>query len=295
MYFYDLQKAFDCVNHEILLYKLDFYKTEGTFKILLKSYLTDRQQRVIFGHISDSNNTYRWETIKCGVSQGPILGPLFFLFYINDLPKIVNKHISMVLYADDTSIILTDTYKLNFEKNLNQIFNDINAWFNNNLFTLNLKKKQYLEFLSMKCGNTIPQIIYNQKTISTGTETKFLGFIIDDTLSWKQHIEQVFNRSSACYALHNIKYLVSFATVRLIYFAHVQSIISYGIILWGGSSHAKKVFILRKKIIRIITNTKPREFCRDIFKKLEIMTLYSQYIYSLLLCVINNGHVFSLV
>jgi hypothetical protein len=84
--------------------------------------------------------------------------------------------------------------------------------------------------------------------------------ITDDALSWKQHTDQVVNRlSSACYALQNVKHLLSFATVRLNYYAHVQSIVSYGIILWGASAHAKKVFILQKKIIRIVTNTKPRE------------------------------------
>jgi hypothetical protein len=89
--FCDLQKTFDCVNHKILLDKLEFYGIEGKFKTLIKSYLTDRQQRVVLGNIIDSNNTSKWETIKCGVPQGSILGPLFFLFYISDLPKILNK------------------------------------------------------------------------------------------------------------------------------------------------------------------------------------------------------------
>jgi len=77
----------------------------------------------------------------------------------------------------------------------------------------------------------------------------------------------------------------------VIYFAHVHSIISYGIIFWGSSSHANKVFILQKKIIRIITNTRPRDSCREVIKSMEIMT-YSQYIYSLVLYTINNKHLF---
>ena len=72
----------------------------------------------------------------------------------------------------------------------------------------------------------------------------------------------------------------------------MHSIISYGIIFWGSFSYANKVFILQKKIIRIITNTRPRDSCREVFKSMEILTLYSQYIYSLVLYTINNKHLF---
>jgi hypothetical protein len=87
----NLQKAFDCVNHKILMDKLEFYGIQGKFKMLIESYLTGKYQRVIVGNGIDSNNGSKWEIIKCGVPQGLILGPLFFLFYINDLPKIINK------------------------------------------------------------------------------------------------------------------------------------------------------------------------------------------------------------
>jgi len=97
---------------------------------------------------------------------------------------------------------------------------------------------------------------------------------------------------TACYALRNIKHIVPIYTLRVIYFAHIHSIISYGIIFWGSSSHANKVFILQKKIIRIITNTRPRDSCREVFKSMEIMTLNSQYTYSLVLYTINNKNLF---
>jgi hypothetical protein len=107
--FCDLQIAFDCVNHKILMDKLEFYGTERKFKSLIDSYLTRTYQRVVLGNRTDSNNSSKWEIIKCGVPQGSILGPLFFLLYINELPKIINKNNNMVLFADDTSIIVTDT------------------------------------------------------------------------------------------------------------------------------------------------------------------------------------------
>jgi hypothetical protein len=87
--FCDLQKAFDCVNHKILLDKLEFCGIEGKFKTLIRFNLTGRYQRVVLGNRINSNNSFKWESIKCGVPQGSILGPLFFLFYINDVLKII--------------------------------------------------------------------------------------------------------------------------------------------------------------------------------------------------------------
>jgi hypothetical protein len=97
---------------------------------------------------------------------------------------------------------------------------------------------------------------------------------------------------TAYYALRNIKHIVLVDTLRVIYFAHIHSIISYGVIFCGSSAYANKVFILQKKIIRIITNTSPGDSCREVFKSMEIMTLYSQYIHSLVLYTINNKHLF---
>ena len=111
-------------------------------------------------------------------------------------------------------------------------------------------------------------------------ETKFLGLTIDDTVSWKQHIECVVNKMcTACYALRNIKCIVPLDMLRVTYFPHIYVIMSYGIIFWGSSYYANKVFILQKRIISTIMNARPRDSCRETFKSMEIMTFYSCYIY----------------
>jgi hypothetical protein len=228
------------------------------------------------------------------VPQGSILGPLFFLIYINDLPTVINKDNNIVLFADDTSIIITDTNKDDFKLQADKLFTNTNTRFNNNLLNLNFSKTHCLEFSSTKHYRVNMQIQHNHNYITNTSETKFLGLIIDDTLSWKQHIEQLTKKmSSACYALRYVKYSLPIGTLKIIYFAHIHTIMSYSVIFWGNSCFAKKVFILQKKIIIIISNAGPRDSCREIFKSMQTMTLHSEYIYSILLFTVNNKHLFT--
>ena len=97
-------------DHEILLAKLEFYGIKGKFKTLIESYLTGRYHKVVLGNRSNSNNSSEWEMIKYGVPQGSILGPLFFLYYINDLPKIIKV---IILYFLWTLVKMSQILALN--------------------------------------------------------------------------------------------------------------------------------------------------------------------------------------
>lgn len=102
--FCDLTQAFDCVNHTILLAKLEFFGFNGKAGKLIKTYLRDRQQRTVLNS-NITSGISEWQSVKRGVPQGSVLGPLLFLIYINDLPNTINKESKPILFADDTSIL----------------------------------------------------------------------------------------------------------------------------------------------------------------------------------------------
>ena len=123
----------------------------------------------------------------------------------------------------------------------------------------------------------------------------FLGLIIDKTLTWNQHIDfSVTKLCSACYTLRYLKNIVPKTTLRTLYYAYIHPFISCGIIFWSKSSKVTKIFILQKWIVRVLTDPGVRESCKNVFKKMEILTLYSQYLFSLIVFTVENKHSFTL-
>jgi hypothetical protein len=133
---------------------------------------------------------------------------------------------------------------------------------------------------STKNSNTMDMpIIYRNSQITTFTDIKFLGLMIDSTLSWKGHIDWLMSKlGSASYAVRAIKPYTLLESMRTVYFSYFHSIMTYGLIFWGNSPLCIRIFRLQKRVIRIITNSRSSDSCRELFKKLKILPLCSQYI-----------------
>jgi hypothetical protein len=147
---------------------------------------------------------------------------------------------------------------------------------------INYNKTNYLQF-NMKNGwdyEVKPN--YQGNCIKSSPSTKILGLTINDSLTWKAHIDQMMSKlNTACFVIRTIQAIMSLETFRMVCFAYIHSIISYGIIFWGNEPYSDKIFKIQKKVIRIITSSRMRDSCRELFTKLEILPLYSQYQYSL--------------
>ena len=183
--FLDFAKAFDTVNHEILLKKLHHYGIRGTPLNWFKSYLFDRQQ------LKEINDTLSdIDYIKCGVPQGSILGPLLFLIYINDIVN-TSTVLKFFLFADDTTIIFSSKPSAMVEKVLNDELKKVNKWLVSNKLSLNINKSCYLNFSLLHNPSTDINVKIANKLLERKRVTKYLGVLIDDKLSWKDHIHSV--------------------------------------------------------------------------------------------------------
>jgi hypothetical protein len=168
-----------------------------------------------------------WGKIHHGVPQGSVLGPLLFWLYINDLPKFTNNNSKIVLFADDTSIIITSPNPIHFKNSVSKIFQDVNRWFSTNLLSLNIDKTYYMQFVTKNSSLIDLNIMHGNEKIAYICNTKFLGITMDSTLSWKTHIDTIIPRlSSACFAIRAVKPFLSQESLKMVYYSYFHSIMT---------------------------------------------------------------------
>ena len=187
----DLEKAFDTVNHQILLSELYHYGIRGVANKWLSSYLSNRYQKVsIHGESSP------WLPIKCGVPQGSILGPLLFLIYINDMNTVI-EFSKVYHFADDTSFLYSCKNLNNLRKTMNKDLHFLYKWLCANRLSLNVAKTEFIIFrpVSRQPKQRITLRLCN-RTLFESSKIKYLGLILDNRLNWKAHIAELTKKLS---------------------------------------------------------------------------------------------------
>ena len=216
--FIDLRKAFDTVNHDILLTKLNHYGVRDNLFDWFHSYLTDRKQ-----YVSINGSTSQLCDITCGVPQGSVLGPLLFLIYINDLPNI-SDIIEFSLFADDTNLYLESKSLKDLEITFNKELEKLYLWLNVNRLSLNIAKTNYIIFhpYNKPLKQNI-EIKINGNLIIEKEYITYLGVQIDSTLSWKHCVYIVGKKiSRAIVIMYKLKPLVPSKVMKTIYYSLVH-------------------------------------------------------------------------
>ena len=284
--FIDIRKAFDTVNHNILLNKLEHYGVRGTELNWFSSYLSNRFQFVELNGMSSS-----LRKLTCGIPQGSCLGPLLFLIYINDLPN-TSKLLNFHLFADDTHIYHESSTLKSLELVMNKELKKISTWLIVNRLSLNVKKTNFVLFhpfnKPLKQNITLK---INNKAIKEVKYIRYLGVLLDSTLTWKHHILKVTKTlSKFCGLFYKIRPYVTIKILKMLYNSLIYSQLTYGAEVWtlAANSLLNSIFIIQKRLVRIMTFNDRRgenfqyPHSDPLFKRLDILKIYD--IHKLGLC-----------
>lgn len=288
----DLAKAFDTVSIPILIRKLECIGVRGVPLQLLIDYLSNRTQSVrVGGELSCS------ASVSFGVPQGSVLGPTLFLVYINELCKKELKNAKIVTFADDT-VVLFDGSSWDEVKSLaEQGFSEIIKWLNSNLLTLNYTKTKYITFsirnntqplldLNLKAHACDDPTICNCYVLTPTNSVKYLGLVVDRNLRWTDHIHALSKRIRKLMCIFKkIKHINDNKIIKMTYFALCESIISYGIVSWGGTDKSRLIKVERAQrgVLKVAFSKKFRYPTIKLYEESNVLTVRQLYIKYLVL------------
>ena len=264
--FIDLSKAFDTLNFDILIHKLQFYGLSGNSLALMKSYVTGRMQYVLFNKTKSD-----LAIITTGIPQGSILGPLLFSIYVNDIINSSDK-LQYLLYADDTTLYFNREHVTPHNANLeiNNELSKVMNWLKLNKLSLNVQKTKYMTFHKSQKNVTPLNLSIDDIPIDSVDEFNYLGIILHERLTWKNHINMVTNKiAKVSGILNRLKHIFPQNVLLSLYHTLIISQINYGMLLWG--SDIRSVEKYQKKAIRNITNSHILAHTEPLLKDLGLL------------------------
>jgi len=265
--FLDLKKAFDTVNHNILLSKLKSYGIGVEALSWFKSYLSNRSQVVnINSTLSDC------KPINVGIPQGSILGPLLFIIYVNSLSDIVSS--KLVMYADDTTLLCSSNDPESLQTELNDNLGKIANWFSANKLTLNIKKTKFMVFGNNHNLHKFENISlkYNDDVVERVDSFKYLGVTFDPKLTWNNHVNNICSTvSKRIGVIRKVKFYLPPCTLKLLANALVMPHLDYCSSVWSNcnTEFLHSLQVQHNRLARVLTNADIRTRIDDLMKSLN--------------------------
>ena len=248
--FIDLSKAFDTVNHSVLIKKHQMYGVRGVNLSWFCSYLPNRKQYISLDH----DRTIGTQNILCGVPQISILRPLLFLLYVNDLPN--SSVLEPIMFADVTNLFFEHTELRILFSMVNNELKKTYEWFNANKLSLNVGKTKYSPFHKPNKTDDLPlllpKVLINDKEIERVGSIKFLGVLLYEYLSWKEHIRYTENKIAKNIGLlYRGKPFLGQHSLLTLYYSYIHTYLNYANLTWASTNRTnlKKLVSQQKHAI----------------------------------------------
>ena len=269
----DLSKAFDTINHSLLLKKLKNFNLNSDSIDFIHSYLSNRKQVSKF-----SKYTSNEENVLSGVPQGSILGPFLFLCFVNDLPDIFGNECKFMAYADDTQLLVFDNDLDKLKQKVETVLQVAQTWYNKNGMKNNSSKSEIL-IVSTKKGDKIAITVEEEgkeKTVKSKKWIKILGVYIDQKLTWAKQINIVKrNATNIIRKIHRINKFLPLKLKMTLYNTLIVPIFNYADIIWGGcnKTHGKRLQVAQNFAVRSILGRTKFDSGKQALRELKLLNL----------------------
>ena len=269
------------------------FNLRGIAHKLISSYLSNRKQFVYY-----DNECYSADKdISVGVPQGSVLGPLFFILYVNGIISCAESSVEFVLFADDTNIFIYAPTTEELYCRANKVLRQLKSYIDSNYLHINLKKSKYIHFRSNRQNTISNTVFYDNFKLEQVPKIKFLGIIISETLVWNEHIKSTTRKlSKITGSLYKIRRCIPKAMLRNVYYALVNSQLMYGISIWGSGGsifNLRCLFSVQKKCMRSLFRVKRISILcpghtKSKFTAYKILTVHNLYFYSVLTSIFSS-------